>query len=413
MANDPHNQAGGSEGGSGMPQFPNTAYFAKHPMPEVPQSKPLQWFLLLAFVVTGASYVVGLWTEDKAEMVKTATSRIRQATHRQSDFSQHMAAGEKLFASNQFDKAEREFRLALLRQESAEAHQRLGAIYIKQGNAEAGFAEYREAIKADPTNNAPATSALALAMLAQGKTDDAERIIRSSLAQNPNSGSLHYDLAATLLQTRVETEGRHRAAVDSGNAKEAADAESRSRSLAADALKEFAEAEKNQFDSAEFWTRYGALLNESHRFAEAETRLRKAVSEDPKSGSAHFELGAAGLQLGHYAEAIEHFNTALTITPDDPNTLIEMALLYATATNSEVRSPKMAVQLATRATDATTSQNIHYMDTLARCYAADGDFFGAIAWENKAIHRATQLNEMSQLHDLQGRLAQFMEHHTN
>ena len=83
---------------------------------------------------------------------------------------------------------------------------------------------------------------------------------------------------------------------------------------------------------------------------------------------------------------------------------------YATATNQEVRSSKMAVQLATRACDATTSQNAPYMDTLARAYAADGDFFQAIAWEDKAVRRAAQLGDHDLLREFQPRFNLFTQH---
>jgi hypothetical protein len=68
------------------------------------------------------------------------------------------------------------------------------------------------------------------------------------------------------------------------------------------------------------------------------------------------------------------------------------------------------VQLATRACDATTQQNARYLDTLARSCAADGDFFKAIAWEDKAIHRATQLGDVDLAQELQARQALFTEH---
>jgi len=56
----------------------------------------------------------------------------------------------------------------------------------------------------------------------------------------------------------------------------------------------------------------------------------------------------------------------------------------------------MAVSLATRACDATNNKNARYMDTLARAYAADGDFFQAVVWEDKAVQCATQSTD----HDL-------------
>jgi hypothetical protein len=72
----------------------------------------------------------------------------------------------------------------------------------------------------------------------------------------------------------------------------------------------------------------------------------------------------------------------------------------------------MAVLLATRACDATTSQNARYMDTLARAHAADGDFFQAITWEDKAVKRAAQLGDHDLLRELQPHFNLFVQHKT-
>jgi hypothetical protein len=50
------------------------------------------------------------------------------------------------------------------------------------------------------------------------------------------------------------------------------------------------------------------------------------------------------------------------------------------------------------------------MDTLARSYAADGDFFQAISWEEKAVRRATQLGEQDWARQFQGRYDLYVEH---
>ena len=70
----------------------------------------------------------------------------------------------------------------------------------------------------------------------------------------------------------------------------------------------------------------------------------------------------------------------------------------------------MAVLLGARACDATMSQNARYMDTLARAYAADGDFFQAISWEDKAVRRATQLGDHDLMRELQPRFTLFLQH---
>ena len=129
-------------------------------------------------------------------------------------------------------------------------------------------------------------------------------------------------------------------------------------------------------------------------------------------GTAQFQLALAQERQGKYADAIGHYESTLACIADDPATLNNLALLSATATNQEVRSSKMAVLLAARACDATINQNARYMDTLARAYAADGDFIQAIAWEDKAVRRAAQLVDHNLLRELQPRFNLFVQHKT-
>jgi tetratricopeptide (TPR) repeat protein len=217
-------------------------------------------------------------------------------------------------------------------------------------------------------------------------------------------------LATTLLQKRTEAEGRRRLAAAAGQAAEAAAAETEAKALADEALRQFTQASRNKVDAPAFWFGYGQLLNQLGHYAEAETCLAHAASEDANVAAAQFQLALVENQLGKYGEAIDHYRQALTLTPDDPATLDNLALLYATATNAEARTPKMAVQLATRACDATDNQNARYMDTLARAYAADGDFFQAITWEEKALHRARQLSDADLARELEARDALFLDH---
>jgi tetratricopeptide (TPR) repeat protein len=141
-------------------------------------------------------------------------------------------------------------------------------------------------------------------------------------------------------------------------------------------------------------------------------QFREALHLNPNLRNANFQSALLEDHLGQYADAIAHYNKVLTLRPDDPDTLDHLALLYATATNAEVRSAKMAVQLATRASDAAAGQNARYMDTLARSYAADGDFSQALTWEDKAMRRATQLSDDQQVREFQQRYALFLDHKT-
>jgi tetratricopeptide (TPR) repeat protein len=384
--------------------------FAKKPIPDVPPNKALQWFLLVALVITGSAYVVNEWVELTTSPTQVrGETKLQRLVRGQSEYLSHSQAGAEAFAKQHYDLAVSEYRLALQGQNNAAGHESLGRALLKQGNPEAAFAQFREALALDPALVSVA-SAWGLALAEVGKPEEAARIFQDALQRNPDSGLLHYNLATTLLQMRTDAEGRRRMAAAAGHSPEAAAAETEANGLAEEALRHFTKASRNKVDSPAFWCGYGQLLNQLGQHAEAEACLVRAVSEDAGLATAHFQLAMAEDQLGKYAEAIEHYRQVLTLTPDDPATLNNLALLYATATNAEVRSPKMAVQLATRACDATTSQNARYMDTLARSYAADGDFFQAITWEEKALHRARQLNDEDLARELQARDTLFVDH---
>jgi len=412
MGDAPNNQPEPAPGGL-RPAMGSMSGAALEMPGELPPSKALQWFLLGAFVISGAAYVVNEWTElTSSDVQKHRETKIRRLVQNQSEFLSHTQGGDKAFTQKHYDQAVSEYRLALQGQNNAVGHELLAQALLKQGNHDPAFAQFHEALRLDP-GLVTASSACALALDAEGKPDEALKILQDGIKRHPEAGVLHYNLATTLLQLQTDAEGRRRLAAAADKTQEADAAAGEVKSLAAQALSHFTKASRNGINSPAFWRQYGQLLNQQGKYAEAETCLLRATSADANMASAHFQLALAEDHLGKYPGAIEHYEKVLSLTPDDPATLNNLALLYATATNTDLRSPKMAAQLAARACDATTNQNARYMDTLARCYAADGDFFQAITWEDKAVHRATQLNDTDLARELQTRYALFVDHKTD
>jgi tetratricopeptide (TPR) repeat protein len=163
-------------------------------------------------------------------------------------------------------------------------------------------------------------------------------------------------------------------------------------------------------DDADFRLRFGTALNQEGRFAEAETHLSRAAAMTADLPTVQFQLAWAQQRQGKYTEAIAHYETALAQTPDQPDTLNNLALIHATATNAEARNPKRAVALATRASAAAGDQNPRFLDTLARSYAADGDFSEAALWERKAMERARELGDKALEGETSARYALFQQH---
>jgi tetratricopeptide (TPR) repeat protein len=194
--------------------------FAKKPIPDVPPSKALQWFLLVALVVTGSAYVVQEWAE-----LTTSPTQVRRETklqrlvRGQSDFLAHSKVGDEALAKKRYDVAVSEYRLALQGQNNAAGHESLGQALLKQGNPEAAFAQFHEALAMEP-GLVSVASAWGLALADVGKPEEAARIFGDALQRNPDSGVLHYNLATTLLKMRTDAEGRRRMAAAAGQAPE-------------------------------------------------------------------------------------------------------------------------------------------------------------------------------------------------
>lgn len=392
-------------GGSGAEYRPVPSPAGPPSQPVFPQSRVLQVFLVVALLVSVAAFVADRWTAATTRRMELT----QQIAQKQSPFLKHVRDGDEAFAKKRFAQAVSEYTLALREKSQAELQEKLGRAFLQEGNPDQAFAQFKEALQIEP-GRIETYTAWGEGLLAQGKAEEAARLYQQALSANPKSGLLHYHLAAALRQQEKQAEAARRAAVSSGNTAEAKTADEESQRLAQQALEQYSAANQLGVNLPAFWCGYGELLNEQGKFAEAEACLLQAVSKDSSMARAYSALAQAEVPQGKYAGAIGHYEAVLRLAPDDPATLNSLALLYATATNSEVFSPKMAVLLALRACEATARQNARYMDTLARGYAAAGDFLQAISWEDKAAHRATQLGDRDLAADLEARYGRFLDH---
>jgi tetratricopeptide (TPR) repeat protein len=400
-----------ASGQTPRPSRPPPGSAARQFAPEIPPSKTLQWFLLVALVISGAAYVTDEWTQLTSSQTQVhRESKLHRLALSQAAYLAHAKSGDEALAAKHYDRAVSEYRLALESQNVPEGHEHLGNALLGTGNSDAALAQFREAVRLNP-NLTSAYGAWGQTLCADGKLKEASGVFQEGLQHNPDSGLLHYNLALTLQQLQTNAQAQSRAAAAAGNGQDAAAQDAQSKELATEAVHHFAEAGRHGSSGAAFWLPYGELLIQQGEFAQAQKYLARATSEDPNLSGANFQLALAEDHLGRYADAIAHYNKVLALSPDDPETLDHLALLYATATNAEVRSAKMAVQLATRAC-AAAGQNARYMDTLARSYAADGDFLQAITWEDKAMKRAMQLNDDEQVRQFQQRYALYLDHKT-
>lgn len=347
----------------------------------MPASKPLQVFLLCAFVLTGLTYLANMRAQSIDDYAfRVTAARIRRLVFNQDNYLSHSRYGFQAIERNHYDLAAFHFRAALVTADTAEGHYNLATVFLRQGKFDPAVEEFKAALHLNPKSTA-VYKAWGLALISQNKPVEAASLFKQGLQYYPDDALIHYDL---------------------GRAYEA-------QKNPSEASLEYNQAAKLGLASADFLLHQGGLLMDQGKLADAESDLAKAVALKPDIADAQFKLAFVLQQQHQYAEAIKHYEAMLTITPDHPETLNNMALIYATADDPQIRSPKMAVMLATRASTATGDENSRYMDTLARGYAADGDFSHASFWENKAMRRAEQLGEQDLLKEFTSRSSLFQQ----
>ena len=79
------------------------------------------------------------------------------------------------------------------------------------------------------------------------------------------------------------------------------------------------------------------------------------------------------------------FKAALKLHPDDSGVLNNLAWLFATSPDDDLRDATRAIELATKACEETEWKAAHIISTLAAGYAESGDFKKACKFSQKAL----------------------------
>jgi tetratricopeptide (TPR) repeat protein len=142
------------------------------------------------------------------------------------------------------------------------------------------------------------------------------------------------------------------------------------------------------------------LLNRLGNFYILAGRPRKSIEtltlvieQEPDDFAALRFRGDAYLSIGKHAEAIADFDKAIALEADDESLLNNFAWVLATSPDDNLRNGKRAIELATKAAEATSFQTPHVLSTLGAAYAETGDFESAKKWSQQAVDFAKKAVE--------------------
>jgi Zn-dependent protease with chaperone function len=145
------------------------------------------------------------------------------------------------------------------------------------------------------------------------------------------------------------------------------------------------------------WKMPADLLEGAPKIRFAEAVIRKKIVDEPMNPLWYQYL--VDLQYGRksFAEAISAYEKSLTLAPETPEVLNNLAWLLLTADNRAYANPLRALELARQA--VILKPQGHIFDTLALAYWLNGHQQRAIEMENQAI-QADPANQDYYLHQM-------------
>jgi Zn-dependent protease with chaperone function len=123
----------------------------------------------------------------------------------------------------------------------------------------------------------------------------------------------------------------------------------------------------------------------THLFEEI---LKQRIAETPENAQLYNLLGDLKYSQKAYGETAKAYEHALSLAPDNPQVLNNLAWFYATCEDTTLRNPVRALALARRA--AALDPAPHVLDTLAECYFVNGDIDNAIRYARRALDSAKE-----------------------
>ena len=152
-----------------------------------------------------------------------------------------------------------------------------------------------------------------------------------------------------------------------------------------EAIASYREALRLEPEYAEAHNNLGRALKDVGRNEDALAHANRALRLKPDYADAHYNLGTVLQRLGRIEEAIAHYRDVLRIQPDYVEAHLDLAWLWATVPDPNIRDGQRALKHAQLAARPAGEENPSVLETLAAAYAELGKFDEAVLWQEKAI----------------------------
>jgi protein O-mannosyl-transferase len=107
-------------------------------------------------------------------------------------------------------------------------------------------------------------------------------------------------------------------------------------------------------------------------------------------GHAHYNLAVALAEKGETVDAIAHYEKAIEAQPDLVEALTNLAWIFASSSDANIRNGPKAVALAKKASQLTGDTSPVVLRTLAAAYASNKSFDKAIETSRRALQSAQE-----------------------
>jgi Zn-dependent protease with chaperone function len=111
--------------------------------------------------------------------------------------------------------------------------------------------------------------------------------------------------------------------------------------------------------------------------------LNQKIGQEPDNADLHLTIGSLYHENREYEKAIRSYETALKLAPRNPETLNNLAWIYATCEEADKRDHPKALVFAIQA--ANLKRAPHILDTLAETYCVNGLYKLAVETEKEAL----------------------------